>query len=122
MILVQDFKKLILRNLVSNTGGLLELTVLLAESLIEGWDLHLVVIHEGLLLLEDHLIKFVHKSLLAAIHGLLTLIEDLAHELGQIFKIFITFRCSFFDFILEVSKISLEVVKLQNALVDEVFL
>ena len=122
VILVQDFKELILGDLVSNAGSLLKLTVLLTKSLIESWDLHLIIVHKGLLLLQDHLIKLVHKVLLATIHCSLALIEYLAHELGQIFKILITLRSSFFNFILKVSKISLEVIQLQYTLVDEVLL
>jgi hypothetical protein len=79
VILIQDFEKLILCNLVSNTCGLLELAVFLTESLIESWHLYLVIIHEGLLLLKDNLIELANKVLLAAIHCLLTLVEYLTH-------------------------------------------
>jgi hypothetical protein len=58
VILVEDFKKFILSDLISNGCGLLELTVLVAESLIESGDLDLIIIDERLLLLEDNLIKF----------------------------------------------------------------
>lgn len=46
VILVQDFEKLILGDLIGDTGSLLKLTILLTESLVECWNFHFVVIHE----------------------------------------------------------------------------
>lgn len=84
MILIKDFKQLVLGDLVSHTSSLLKLTVLLAESLIESWDLYFVVIHERLLLLQDDLIELAHKVFFARIHSFLALRENLAHELRKI--------------------------------------
>ena len=73
------------------------------------------------MLLEDDLIKLAYKVLLTGVHCSLALGEYLAHKFRKILQIFVTFLCPFFNFILEVSEVSLEVIKLEHTLVDEVF-
>jgi hypothetical protein len=50
------------------------------------------------------------------------MVESLAKEFWQIVKVLIWLLGSFFDFFLDVSEVSFEVIKLQEALVDQVFL
>jgi hypothetical protein len=120
MVLLQDLKKLILSHLVGLTCSLLKLAILLAESVIKSWHLYLIVIHECLLLFQDNLIKFVDKSLFACLHCFFALIEDLTHQLWKILKVFVAFLGSLFHFILQVSKVTFEVIQLKNALIDKV--
>lgn len=122
MVLVQNLKKFILGDLISNTRSLLKLTVLLTESLVESGYLHFIVIHEGLLLLHDHLVQFTDKAHLACIHRLLALMENLAHHFRKVLKILFTVLSSFSNFVLEIPKITFEIIEFEQALVNEVIL
>ena len=60
--------------------------------------------------------------MLVLLHHFFAMVESLAKEFWQIVKVLIRLLGSFFDFFLNVSEVSFEVIKLQEALVDQVFL
>tara|TARA_B110000285_G_scaffold224940_1_gene282466 strand:- start:1134 stop:1376 length:243 start_codon:yes stop_codon:yes gene_type:complete len=59
---------------------------------------------------------------LVLFHHFFAVVECLAKEFWQIVEVVIRLLGSFFDFFLDISEVPFEVIKLQKALVDTVFL
>lgn len=122
VVLVENLDELRLGNLISEACCLLELTVLLAQSLVEVGHLGFIVSSEGGSLLADDLVNFFDETILVLDNVLLALVEYLAHELWKILEVFVTLLGSLLDLVLQESEIALEVVEFEKALVDAVLL
>lgn len=118
-VLVKDLDELVGLHLVRVVRGRLQLVVLLTQPLVELGHLLLVVFGEGGLLLVDDLIDLVQEVLLVSVDVLFALREDLAHELGQVLLVVDAVLSAFFDLIVQVAEIAIEVVHLEEVLVDQ---
>lgn len=118
-VLVKDLDELVGLHLVRVVRGRLQLVVLLTQPLVELGHLLLVVFGEGGLLLVDDLIDLVQEVLFVSVDVLFALREDLAHELGQVLLVVDAVLSAFFDLIVQVAEIAIEVVHLEEVLVDQ---
>jgi len=121
-VLVQDLHDLGIVHLTDVAGGLLQLLVLLAQSLVEVGHLGFVVLFEQGQLLADDVIQLAQELNLVLRNELFCVEEYLAHQLGQILEVVLALSDAFGDVLVDVAEVSVVVFKSDQAVGDHLFL
>jgi len=95
---------------LGQVGGLLQLVVLLLESIVELWQFDLHVVLNQFLLVADDLENFVFELLLALHLQLLEFVEHRVHQGGQDAHVLGRHQLSLLNVVLDVAEVFLEVV------------